>query len=45
MDWYKIIKWFYDNGLWTKEQVVDAVSKEKITVNQYKQITGEILSE
>lgn len=45
MNWYKIIKWFYDEKLWTKEQVADAVKMGKITVLEYKGITGEDYTE
>lgn len=40
MDWFNIIKSFYDNQLWTSDQVSDAVTKGKITADQYKLITG-----
>lgn len=40
MDWYNIIKGFYPR-LWSKEWVADAVVCEKITPEQYKEITGE----
>lgn len=39
--WFARIKRFYDNGLWTKEMVADAVIYNRITVEQYKEITGE----
>jgi uncharacterized XkdX family phage protein len=41
MNWYDIIKRYYDSGLWTKEQVANAVVMGKITPLQYEQITGE----
>ncbi len=41
MDWFKTIKWFYSDRLWSKSQVDDAVVKGKITAEQYKEITGE----
>ncbi|NMS91918.1 XkdX family protein [Clostridioides difficile] len=41
MNWYKIITDFYKNNNWTKEQVKTAVSKNKITVTEYKKIVGE----
>lgn len=41
MDWYANIKSFYDKNLWNKAQVWDAVSKSKITEEQYTEITGE----
>lgn len=39
--WFDRVKRFYNAGLWTKEMVEDAVVYEKITVDQYEQITGE----
>ena len=36
----KIKKW-YDQGLWTKQMVANAVAKGKITAEQYAEITGE----
>ena len=38
---YEKIKRFYDMGLWSKEQVRNAVEKDIITPEQYKEITGE----
>jgi len=35
------IKRYYDNGLWTVEMVKNAVIKEKISTEEYKQITEE----
>lgn len=35
------IKEYYDNRLWSKTWVWDAVSKGKITDVQYTEITGE----
>lgn len=43
MNWYEKIKSYYDRGLWTIEQVKVAVQKEKITIEEYKKITGEDL--
>ncbi|MCP9283653.1 MULTISPECIES: XkdX family protein [Bacillus] len=40
-DWYKIIKDFYDEGLWTKERVYNTVAAGRITPEQYEEITGE----
>lgn len=37
---YKV-KGYYDNGLWNKAMVRDAVIKGWITEEEYKQITGE----
>lgn len=39
--WFERIKRFYNNNLWTKEQVADGVRFGRITEEQYKQITGE----
>lgn len=39
---YNKVKKFYDDGLWTKEQVGNAVIKEWITAEEYEMITGEI---
>ena len=36
----KIKKW-YDEGLWTKAMVRNAVRKGKITAEQYEEIVGE----
>jgi len=41
MDWYVKIKEYCDKGLWTIEQVHIAVVKNKITAEQYKEITGQ----
>lgn len=41
MNWFEIIKRYYDNQLWTIEQVKVAVGKGKITEEEYKEITGE----
>lgn len=38
---YERIKEYYDNGLWNKPMVRNAVVKGKITAEQYKSITGE----
>ena len=36
----KITKW-YNFGLWTKAMVADAVKKNVISADDYKEITGE----
>lgn len=41
MDWFNLIKGYYNDNLWNKAQVWDAVSKGKITQEQYSEITGE----
>jgi len=44
MDWFNLIKRFYNNGNWTLEQVKDAVEMGKLTELQYNEITGEVYS-
>ena len=39
---YDKIKRWYEQGLWTKEMVANAVVKGVITSEQYEQITGEV---
>lgn len=39
---FEKIKSYYDNNLWTKAMVWDAVSKVKITTDQYTEITGDV---
>lgn len=41
MNWFAIIKKFYADGDWTKEQVAAAVVMKKITPEQYEEITGD----
>ncbi|WP_144666565.1 XkdX family protein [Bacillus altitudinis] len=41
MNWFAIIKKFYADGDWAKEQVASAVVMKKITPEQYEEITGE----
>lgn len=41
MDWFKVIKRYYENNLWTLEQVGLAVVMNKITEEQFKEITGQ----
>ena len=38
---FKIVKRYYDKGIYTKENVAMFVSAGKITADQYKEITGE----
>lgn len=38
MNWYKIIKSYYDRGLWTIDQVKVAVEKGKITEDELQNI-------
>lgn len=40
-DWYINIKYYYEKKYWTIDQVKVGVEKEKITAEQFKQITGE----
>ena len=37
---FEKIKMFYDKGLWTAEQVYQAVEKGLITEEEYKEIVG-----
>ena len=41
LNWFVMIKQFYDRKFWTKEMVCDAVKAEKITAEEYEQIVGE----
>lgn len=41
MNWFDKIKRYYNNGLYTNEQVKVFVVAGKITNEQYKEITGE----
>lgn len=38
---YAKVKKYYDQGLWNIEQVRNAVVKEWITEDEFKEITGE----
>ena len=38
---YQIVKDYYDNGMWSKKKVRNAVVKEWITPEEYEEITGE----
>lgn len=40
MDWFIKIKSYYEKGLWSKDQVRNAVDKNKITQEQYNEIIG-----
>lgn len=44
MFYNKVLK-FYNDGLWTKEMVADAVVKSKITAEEYQKIVGEPYTE
>lgn len=38
---YNLVKKYYEQGLWGKRRVHDAVGKSWITAEEYKEITGE----
>ena len=38
---FKKLKRWYEQHLWTKEMLVEAVKKNLITAEEYKEITGE----
>ena len=38
---FKIVKRYYDKGIYTKENVATFVRAGKITAEQYEEITGE----
>lgn len=40
MSFYNRIKNYYEKGLWTAEMTANAVVKNKITPEEYKEITG-----
>lgn len=39
---YELVKRYYDQGLWSKARVRNAVVKEWITAEEYQLITGEV---
>ncbi len=39
--WFERIKRFYEQGLWTKDMVGDAVKAGRITEQEYEEIVGE----
>lgn len=41
MDWFKIISTYYSDGYYSIDQVKVFVTKEKITVGEFKEITGQ----
>jgi len=47
IDYYKLIKGYYNDGFWTKAMVWDAVNAKypKITQEQYTDITGDAYPE
>ncbi len=40
MSWFDRVKFYYDNGLWSKERVYNVAGKV-ITAEEYEEITGE----
>lgn len=40
MSWFDKIKFYYDNGLWSKQKVYNVVGKV-LTAAEYQTITGE----
>ncbi len=45
MSKFNLVKKYFDKGLWSISRVRDAVAKEWITVEQFKEITGEEFTE
>jgi uncharacterized XkdX family phage protein len=41
MDWFKVVKEYYDAGFYTVDQVKVFVQKDKITAVQFQEITGQ----
>lgn len=41
MDWYTLVKRYYDNGRYSESDVAVFVAAGKITPEQYKAITGD----
>lgn len=39
---FELVKFYYDNGLWKKKAVRNAVVKGWITAYEYEEITGEV---
>lgn len=39
--WYNRIKGFYEKNLWTLEMVAEGVRCNKITTEEFKEITGQ----
>lgn len=39
---FALVKRYYDQGLWSKARVRNAVAKEWITAEEYEIITGEV---
>jgi len=45
MDWVSFAKYYFDRGIYTKDDVAVFVQKGKITPQQYEEITGEVYPE
>ena len=39
---FEKIKYYYENGLWSKERVINMLKKGIITEEEYKEIVGEM---
>jgi uncharacterized XkdX family phage protein len=44
MDWFYTVKLYYDEGYYTADDVRVFVAQNKITADQYQQITGQSYS-
>ena len=42
---FKIVKRYYDRGIYSKEDVATFVKAKKLTADEYKEITGEDYTE
>ena len=42
---FKIVKRYYDKGIYTKENIATFVKAGKITAEQYEEITGDVYEE
>lgn len=45
MNMFKIVKRYYDKGIYSKENVATFVRAGKLTAEQYEQITGDVYEE
>jgi uncharacterized XkdX family phage protein len=45
MNWFTLVKHYYENGRYSKENVAIFVQTSKINIFQYKEITGESFKE
>ena len=41
---FKIVKRYFDRGIYSKEDVAKFVEAGKLTANQYQEITGEVIA-